>query len=82
MGYFNFYIIKKIINSFFNYIRKNKKFIIIFIVFVCILFIREKCFAVTTYDPIIDMYYQNQQQQLLRQNNLVNCVMHPYFRSN
>lgn len=47
MGYFNFYIIKKIINSLFSYIRKNKKFIIIFIIFVCILFIREKCFAVT-----------------------------------
>lgn len=55
MGYFNFYIIKKLINSFFHYIRKNKRFIIIFIIFVCILFIKEKCFA---FDYDADYYVQ------------------------
>lgn len=78
MGYFNFYIIKKIINSLFRYIRKNKRFIIIFIISACLLvFINEKCFA-ATYTTDFDIEEEIKQQQEQYITEFVSHSLYPY----
>lgn len=82
MGYFNFYIIKKIINSLFYYIKKNLKFIIIFIIFVCLLFIKEKCFAVTVEGnpSVYDTAYSIIEVQKQAQDSFAIFCLNPFIR--
>ena len=74
MGFFNYYILKQLL----RYIRKNKKFIICFVLFVCFLFIKNKCFAI---DVVYDIEQEIKDAQEVKQQNFIFFCYYPYLNN-